>query len=231
MRVHRLQLQIISPLRQLSGQNHTPSTSTTTQCPEKNRGTKTRKMVERLVPLQHTSTKTSCSLLLVQQIETGTRQTGSTTGNSPCNLPLQTQQPHPPHHTVQSTAAQQWCRHSAPFPYQHLIGACPDYTRTYFFLRKKIPASRRAQGGTPTVSLALGANRDGKEKVKGKASWVQSSRIESALVCVRRNLQHRELNLPESTRFELISAVMVTVPTGGPIGCLVSPPPLFFQNI
>ena len=35
------------------------------------------------------------------------------------------------------------------------------------FLRKKTPASRRARGGTPTTSLALGANREGEERVKG----------------------------------------------------------------
>ena len=33
---------------------------------------------------------------LAQQLETGIRQTGSTTANFPCNLPLQTQQSHPP---------------------------------------------------------------------------------------------------------------------------------------
>ena len=99
------------------------------------------------------------------------------------------------------------------------------------FLRKKIPASHRARGGIPTVSLALGANRGGKERLKNKARRIQSSRIGSALVCVRRNVQHRGLKLPKSTRFALITAVMVAVPTGGPIGCLVSPPPLFSQNI
>ena len=40
----------------------------------------------------------------------------------------------------------------------------------------------------------MGANREGKEKAKGKASRIQSSRIGSTLVCVRRNAQHRELN-------------------------------------
>ena len=65
----------------------------------------------------------------------------------------------------------------------------------------------------------------------GKASRIQSSLIGSALVCVRRNVQHRELKLSLSTRFALITAVMVAVPTGGPTGCLVSPPPLFSQDI
>ena len=95
-----------------------------------------------------------------------------------------------------------------------------------FFLREKIPASHKARVGTSTVSLARGANREGKERVEGKASRVQSTRIGSALVCVRRNLQHRELKLSKSTRFALVTVVMVAVPTG----CVVSPPPLFSQN-
>ena len=53
------------------------------------------------------------------------------------------------------------------------------------------PTSHRAQSVPPTVSLALGANREGKGKVKGKTSRIQSSRIGSALVCARRNAQHR----------------------------------------
>ena len=96
-----------------------------------------------------------------------------------------------------------------------------------FFLRKKIPASHRARVGTSTVSLARGANREGEERVKGKASRVQSTRKGSALVCVRRNVQHRELKLSKSTRFALVTVVMVAVPTG----CVVSPPPLFSQNM
>ena len=64
---------------------------------------------------------------------------------------------------------------------------------------EKSPTSHRARGETQTVSLALGANPEGKERVKGKASRIQSIRIGSALVCVRRNIQHRELKLPEST--------------------------------
>ena len=96
-----------------------------------------------------------------------------------------------------------------------------------FFLRKKIPASQKARVGTSTVSLARGANREVEERVKGKASRVQSTRIGSALVCVRRNVQHRELKLSKSTRFALVTVVMVAVPTG----CVVSPPPLFSQNI
>ena len=103
----------------------------------------------------------------------------------------------------------------------------PTTLADFLFLRKKIPASHRTRGGTPAVSLALGANREGKERVEGKTNRVPSSRIGSALVCVRRNVQHSKLKLPKSTRFALITAVMVAVPTGGPTGCLVSPPPLF----
>ena len=77
----------------------------------------------------------------------------------------------------------------------------------------------------------MGANREEKERVKGKASRVQSTRIGSALVCVRRNVQHRELKLTKSTRFALITAVMVAVPICGSTGCLLCPPPLFSQNI
>ena len=91
---------------------------------------------------------------------------------------------------------------------------------------EKSPASHRARGETQTTSLALGANREGNERVKGKASRIQSSRIGSALVGVRRNVQHRELKLPTSTQFGLIAAVMVAVPTSGPTGCLVSSLPL-----
>ena len=102
----------------------------------------------------------------------------------------------------------------------------PTTSAHLFFLRKKTPASHRARVGTSTVSLAR-ANREVKERVKGKASRVQSTRIGSALVCVRRNVQHRELKLSKSTRFELVTVVMVAVPTG----CVVSPPPLFSQNM
>ena len=66
------------------------------------------------------------------------------------------------------------------------------------------------------MSLELGENPEGKKRVKGKASRIQSSRIESALVCVRRNAQHRDLKLPESTRFAPNTAVMVAVFTNGP---------------
>ena len=76
----------------------------------------------------------------------------------------------------------------------------------------------------------MGANHEGKERVKGKASRIQRSRIGSASVCVRRNAQTRELKLPESTRFGL-STVMIAVSPDGPTGCLRSPPPLSPQSI
>ena len=50
-------------------------------------------------------------------------------------------------------------------------------------------------------------------------------------MCVCRNVQHRELKLPKSTRFALITALMVAVPTSEPNGCPVSPPLLSSQNI
>ena len=94
---------------------------------------------------------------------------------------------------------------------------------------EKSPTSHRAQGVPLTVSLALGANREGEGKMKGKASRIQSSRIGSALVCVRRNAQHLELKFPESMRFVLNTVLMVAVFTRGPTGA--SPPPLSSQNI
>ena len=114
---------------------------------------------------------------------------------------------------------------SSPFHTQSV--RVPTTPAHLFFLRKKIPASQKARVGASTVSLARGANREVKERVKGKASRVQSTRIGSALVCVRRNVQHRELKLSKSTRFALVTVVMVAVPTG----CVVSPPPLFSQNM
>ena len=107
----------------------------------------------------------------------------------------------------------------------------PTTLAHFFFLHsKKIPASHTTRGGTPTESLASGTNREGKERVKGKASRIQCSQIGSALVCVRRNVQHREIKLPESTRFALITAAMAVVPTVGPTGCPVSSPPFLSQN-
>ena len=96
---------------------------------------------------------------------------------------------------------------------------------------EKSSTSPRARGEAPTTSLALGTNPEGKERVKCKASQIQSSRISSELVCVRQNAQHLELKLLESTRFVLNTVLMIVVSTCGPIGCPVSPPPLSSQNI
>ena len=79
------------------------------------------------------------------------------------------------------------------------------------------------------ISHPLGANREGKESVNSKASRIQGSRIGSALVCVRRNAQNHELNLPESTRFVLNTILMVAVSTRGPTGA--NPPLLSAQNM
>ena len=89
----------------------------------------------------------------------------------------------------------------------------------------------RARGEAPTMSFVLGTNPEGKERVKGKASRIPSSRIGSALGCVRRNAQHLELKLLESTWFVLNTVLMFAVSTCGPIGCPASPPPLSSQNI
>ena len=97
--------------------------------------------------------------------------------------------------------------------------------------REKAPANHGARGETATMSFVPGANREGKERVNGKASRIQSSRIGSVLVCVHRNAQLRELKLLESTRFVLNTVVMIAASTDGPTGCLVCPPPLSPQNI
>ena len=146
-------------------------------------------------------------------------------GHSPRNLPSKPKNLAPP--IKPCDVLQQRCRHSALFPLHTQSVRVPTTPAHLFFLRKKIPASQKARVGTSTVSLARGANREVKERIKYKASRVQSTRIRSALVCVRRNVQHRELKLSKSTRFALVTVVMVAVPTG----CVVSPPPLFSQNI
>ena len=53
-------------------------------------------------------------------------------------------------------------------------------------------------------------------------------------MCVHRNVQHRELNLYESTSFMPVAVVMAAVLTSGPSGCLLivlSTPPLQSQNV
>ena len=113
-----------------------------------------------------------------------------------------------------------------PVAYQVLL---PYSFKTYSLT--KTPASYRARGETPTMSFALGVNHEGKKIVGGKASRIQSSRIGSALVFVRRNAQPCDLKLPESTRFVFSTVVMIAIYTDGPTGCLLSPPRLSPQNI
>ena len=96
---------------------------------------------------------------------------------------------------------------------------------------EKSPTSHRARGGTKAMTLALGANCEGKERVEGKASRIQSSRTESAHVCVSRNVHHLELKLSDFTRFVLMTVVIVAVFASGPTGCLLSPPHLSSQNV
>ena len=96
-----------------------------------------------------------------------------------------------------------------------------------WFLAEGPPLNTSECGGMVfrgVISHPLGANREGKESVNGKASRIQGSRIGSALVCARRNAQHHELKLPESTRFVLNTILMVAVSTRGPTG---ANPPLF----
>ena len=112
-----------------------------------------------------------------------------------------------------------------------LIVSIPPLQSQNVQSREKAPASHGARGETPTMSFVPGANREGKERVKGKASRIHSSRIGYVLVCVRRNAQLRELKLLESTRFVLSTVVMIAVFTDGPTGCPVCAPPLTPQNI
>ena len=95
---------------------------------------------------------------------------------------------------------------------------------------KKAPASHRVRGEAPNISL-LGGKCGGKGRVKGKASRIHSSRIESALVCVRWNARNHDLKLPESMRFVAVSVVMVAAFRNVNIGYLVSPSLLSPQNI
>ena len=100
------------------------------------------------------------------------------------------------------------------------------------FLTEGSPPNTSESGGMVfrgVISHPLGANREGKESVNGKASRIQGSRIGSAFVCVRRNAQHHDLKLPESTRFVLNTILMVAVSTRGPIGA--NPPLLSAQNM
>ena len=60
---------------------------------------------------------------------------------------------------------------------------------------EKVPPGRRAR--VRHQYLALGANFEVKERVKGKDNWVLSSRIGPTLVCVCQTAIHRELKLPE----------------------------------
>ena len=111
-----------------------------------------------------------------------------------------------------------------------LITSTPSLQSQNVQSREKAPASHGAQGETPTMSFVPGANREGKERVKSKASRIQSSRIGSVLVFVRRNAQLRE-QLLESTRFVVSTVVMIAVSTDRPTGCLVCPPPLSPRNM
>ena len=81
------------------------------------------------------------------------------------------------------------------------------------------------------MGLALSANHEGKERVRGKASRMQSIRIGFGLVCVRQSTEYHALKLPDPTQSVLITVVMVAVSSNGPTGCPVRPPLLSSQNI
>ena len=99
---------------------------------------------------------------------------------------------------------------SSPFNTQSVrVSATPAQ---FPFLHKKTPASHRARGGARTVSLSLGANREGKERIKGKANR------EPDRVCARVCTTERTTSLakfPEPTPFVLTTVVMVAVSTSG----------------
>ena len=80
-----------------------------------------------------------------------------------------------------------------------LIVSPPPLSSQNVQSHEKVPAGHRAREETSTTSLALGANGEGKKRVKGKTSRMLSRRLGSTLVCVRRNAEHRELKLSEST--------------------------------
>ena len=66
------------------------------------------------------------------------------------------------------------------------------------FLRKKTPTSHTARGGTPTISLALGANRDGEERVKGVVVVVVDLQIQRIVLAteettVTQQVSHRPI--------------------------------------
>ena len=81
-------------------------------CLENNMGTKTREMVGRLVSLQNVG-KASCSPLGATNRDANPT-IRDTKANSPCNLPLQTQQSRSSYQTVQCTAAVVSSFHPSP---------------------------------------------------------------------------------------------------------------------
>ena len=107
----------------------------------------------------------------------------------------------------------------------------PPLSPQYIQSHETSPTSLRARDEARIMSLALGTDPEVKERVGGKANRVQSSRIVSSLVCVHRKAQHLELKLLESTRFVLITVLMVAVATCGPTCCTVSPPLISSQNV
>ena len=145
MRVHPNTTSL--PTTTALGRNPTPSTSTTTLCSEKNMGAKTREMVDKLVPLQHTMmSKASCSPLGATNRDRNPRNREhhgrplflTTCPFQPNNLASTTK----PCNLLQSWWCR--CRHDAPLPFQHPIGDDVIVSRLhphifYFYARKPPP--------------------------------------------------------------------------------------------
>ena len=160
--------------------------------------TKTREMGVRLVPLHYTGKGS--------RWERGIGQTESTIANSPCSLPIQTRQSCHHHQPVQRTIAVDSPLKPPPLS---TLNQCGSRQHPHSL---KTPASHRARGGARTVSLSLGANREGKERIKGKANR------EPDRVCARVCTTERTTSLakfPEPTPFVLTTVVMVAVSTSG----------------
>ena len=106
------------PATTAPGRNPTPSTLTTTLCPKKNMGTKTREMVDRLVPFQHMGKAGFSPLGATNKRRESDKQGAPwpiflvTSSSKPKNLA-------PPFKPC--NVLQQWCRNSALFPLQHLM--------------------------------------------------------------------------------------------------------------
>ena len=123
--------------------NLIPSTSNTTFCPEKSAGPKTREMVDRLVPLQHTG-KASCSPLGAKN-----RDGNPTNWEHHGQLSLKPPSPNPtisPPPSNRTTYCSSDVVIPPPSSFSTQSVRVPTIPAHLFFLRMKIPASYRTQG-------------------------------------------------------------------------------------